>query len=1024
MQRFYNLLGILLFCGLTPVIYAERFPIKTYTVADGLLRDTIQKVKQDSHGFLWFCTGEGASRFDGYAFTNFTADDGLPVGAVNDFLETRDGIIYLATDGGVAKLNPTQIQNPQSHIQSSTNSLFKVLVPGNPQSKAIQVLFEDLDGTVWIGTSNGLYQLNNQDEFVALNLGESRTLQKQIFVTTILKDRQGALWIGTQGSGLFWRKPDGEVRQFTAADGLPGNLVASLLEDRAGKLWAGMRPGATAGLVLLNPEPDEAPIVVRSFTTADGLPSDWVPALFEGSDGQMWLGTTDGLCQWQATDARSVCRTYTGENHLCDKDVWSVAEDTDGNLWTGSRCGAKKWSRFGFTTYGEQDGIETTEINSIFENQAGEMFASINNGRAQTIYQFDGMGKFAAAGLRLPAEVTAFGWGWQQTVRQDSRGAWLIPTGEGLFGFPPKTQFKNLTKVLPHRISPPKMEKEIFRVFEDSRGDYWVATSNHNELWRWERAANAWHDYTYLFDSGWNRIGTAFVEDRSGNLWIATGADAGGGELIRYRDGQFKIFTLSDHVPDGWMRDLYVDHLNRLWLANNKNGLLRLDDVNSEELNFARYSTSDGLSSAGAHCLTEDAFGRIYIGSARGVDRLNPETGQVENFTTSDGLPNIDIMVAYHDKNNNLWFGTAKGLARYTPEPARKRQPPRVLITGVRINGETQTVSILGEREINDVELNSDQRQISVDFLGLGASLGERLKYEYRLSGGDWAQTDERTINFANLATGAYQFQIRAVTLDRIASSPASFSFRIAAPIYWRPWFLFGCVLLVGCLVFSVYRYRVGHLLEMERVRMRIATDLHDDIGANLTKISILSEVAQQKLGKQVNREDDFNDGRLLENIAETSRESVSAMSDIVWAINPRKDSLVDLTRRMRRHAEEVLEQRGVLLQFNSTAAELRLNANVRRNVYLIFKESLNNIVRHAQASTVLIDFQVEQNWLVLIIADDGAGFETESETDGNGLPSIKKRAAELKAILEINSAPGDGATIIVRIGLRRKFWG
>ena len=123
----------------------------------------------------------------------------------------------------------------------------------------------------------------------------------------------------------------------------------------------------------------------------------------------------------------------------------------------------------------------------------------------------------------------------------------------------------------------------------------------------------------------------------------------------------------------------------RLWIANPKSGLLRLDDVNADKLQFVRYATAEGLSSAGAYCVTEDAFGRIYIGTARGLDRLNPETGQIENFTTADGLPNSNIQIAYRDRKNNLWFGTSSGLARFVPEPEKARQPPNVLITGLRV---------------------------------------------------------------------------------------------------------------------------------------------------------------------------------------------------------------------------------------------------------------------------------------------------------------------------------------------------
>ena len=1026
-----GIIGRVLIAGLfflsAAVIWAERLPIKTYTVADGLLRDEVEKIKQDSRGFLWFCTAEGVSRFDGYGFTNFTAKNGLPDPHVHDFLETRSGEIYIATGNGLAKLNSVDPRNPQSQIQPQQTSLFTVYLPENPQARRVQVLFEDQAGTIFVGTSDGLYQINAENKLEAVNLGKSRAAEPQISVTAIIQDRRGALWLGTEGSGLLRVAADGKIRQFIASDGLPGNLIASLLEDRDGNLWAGMRLPATAGVALLNGEAGgspQTPIVRRAFGSADGLPSHWVPSIYQASNGRLWLGTIAGLCEWQGEAAKSVCRTYTSANDLCDKDVWSVAEDKGGNLWTGSRCGAKKWAQYGFTAYDERDGIEAVQTNSIFENRIGQLFAVVRKDGTRTIYRFKADGKFTGVRPRLPPETNYFGWGWKQTAWQDSSGAWLIPNGLGLFRFAPRTKFESLAGISPQKFSPATKGSDVFRVFEDSRGDIWIATTyGGEELWRWERGANLWHDLTAEIIAGPpRRLVSSFVEDRSGNLWIGTGADTGA-ELLRYRAGQFRIFTAADGLPDGWIRDLYVDRAGRLWIANSKNGLLRLDDVNAEQANFVRYSTNDGLSSAGANCLTEDAFGRIYIGGGRGVDRLNPATGQIENFTTTDGLPSSFVEVAYRDRQNNLWFGTAKGLTKYVPEPERKRQMPTILLTGLRVGGESQPISILGEAEIPEREFNSDQRQITVDFVGLGASLGESLKYEYRLGDAAWTRTTERTVNFANLAAGAYQFEVRAATADQIYSHPALFSFRIAAPVWQRPWFLALLLILTATAGYGVYRARVARLLAMERVRTRIATDLHDDIGANLTKISVLSEVAKQKLRTGGNGAPEFNGGNLLENIAETSRESVSAMSDIVWAINPRKDSLADLTSRMRRHAEEILEQQGISLQFDSTVADLRLTADVRRNIYLIFKESLNNIVRHSQATVVKISFNVWQTRLVLLIADDGDGFEMTTATEGNGLASMEKRVAELGGKLQITSTPGDGATINLQIELKRKLW-
>jgi signal transduction histidine kinase len=472
--------------------------------------------------------------------------------------------------------------------------------------------------------------------------------------------------------------------------------------------------------------------------------------------------------------------------------------------------------------------------------------------------------------------------------------------------------------------------------------------------------------------------------------------------LIRYRNGKFKIFTQNEYpLLKGWTRDLFVDDKNRLWLANSTTGVLRLDNVDAEKLEFINYTTAEGLSSIGVSCIAEDQFGRIYVGTGRGLDRLNPETGQVENFTTADGLPKSNVETAYRDQHNNLWFGSSDGLARYKPEPQRNRQPPNILLTSFRVNGESKSVSVLGESEIPMLELNSDQKQISIDFLGLGASLGEKLNYEYRLNNAvEWVSTKDKTVNFANLNSGKYNFEVRAITADRLYSEIAAASFQIAVPFYRRWWFIVAIALLTASAIYLFYKNRLAYLLEIERMRTRIATDLHDDIGANLTRISLLSEVAKQNAENK----------NLLTSIADIARESVGSMNDIVWAIAPEHDGLIDLTRRMRQHAEEIFALRDIDLKFSApnSDAHLKLSVGIRRDVLLIFKEAVNNAARHSDCSKVEIEFKCEDSILYLQIKDNGKGFDAENiESDGQGLRSMKRRAENLKGILQIDSQNG-----------------
>lgn len=292
---FFRLAALLIFCVSTSL--AERLPIKTYTVADGLLRDFVYRIKQDSRGFLWFSTPEGISRFDGYAFTNFTTNDGLPHRSVLDFLETSGGTIYIATDKGLARLNP------QGARSSAENPLFTVLLPDNRSAEKIQTLYEDRNNQVWVGTSDGLYKLietGGRIEFEnvplgvplegtggAINMPGPNTLP----ISAILETAGGALWIGTFGGGLFRLSADGNVRRYTDDDALPDNKITDLLEDRNGRIWMSLRSYLKGGVCLLDAADAEKP-VKKCYTTKDGLGSNWIRGMLEASDGGLWQSPT------------------------------------------------------------------------------------------------------------------------------------------------------------------------------------------------------------------------------------------------------------------------------------------------------------------------------------------------------------------------------------------------------------------------------------------------------------------------------------------------------------------------------------------------------------------------------------------------------------------------------------------------------------------------------------------------------------------------------------------------------------
>jgi len=1001
---------------------AEQLPIRTYTTADGLARDRVFKIVPDPRGFLWFCTYDGLSRFDGFEFVNYSVAQGLPHRVVFDLLITRSGDYWVATSAGVARFNP---------LASSSESKFKTYVPARRvDTEVISDLYEDSSATIWVGTGNGLYKLRPdggdwQLEYVTLgeNTGE------QLDITTVVEDSPGVLWIGTE-QGLFRRFSDGKVERYSTKDGLPHPHVRDILRDPDGTIWVATGLGLCR---LVSNVRAGQPIVDRLYTKKDGLVHEAIFSLFRTSSGGLWLSTTMGISEF-SPDPLPVGGhfiNYTREHGLSDAAIRTMAEDHDGNLWLGSESGgAMKITRRGFTSYSEVDGLEHGRIAALGEDRNGELFVVTGSLKSPSyhIHRFDGR-RFENFRVNLPNGVVPT-WGWNQLFVQDRLQQWWVPTTTGLFQFPASRSLDALARTNPAKVYTPQnglSGNEPFRLYEDSRGNIWISiiTAPSNAyLNRFEPATGKFYAYGQEVALRADSAPTAFQEDRSGNIWIGFYW----GDLSRYRNGKFEPFTKADGVPGGFIRALFLDHLGRLWIASAEGGLARVDDPAQERPTFVHYTVKEGLSSDQITCITEDQWGRIYIGTGIGIDRLDPETGRVKRFTMADGLPNGFVSVAYRDHNNVLWFGTLQGLSKLVPSIDGPSEAPPILIQQLRVAGSDLPISDLGVTQLGNLEFEANKNQLEIKFVSLGFRPGDVLRYQFMLEGADkdWgAPTNQRYVNYANLKPGSYRFRVRAVNADGVVSNqPASIAFTIVPPVWQRWWFISLVILLLIAVTHLIYRYHMRRLIELERVRTRIATDLHDDIGASLSKIAILSDVA----GQELSTVHDSPVAAPLAQIADTSRDCVDAMSDIVWAVNPQRDHLSDLTYRMRRFAEDLLDAKDIDFTIRSSLEDkdVTLGADLRREVYLIFKECINNLVKHSDCTEAAVAFSVSGPWLVVSVTDNGKGFETSSNGNspgmgGHGLASMERRAQSIGGSLKIDSGVSRGTSVTLKVPIRQR---
>lgn len=1024
-------------------VRAERLPLKTYSTVDALANNEINKIFRDSRGFLWFCTAGGLSRFDGYSFTNFAGENGLPDPVVNDLLETRTGEYWLATNVGLVRFNPSGA--PVDHVikineSLATSKMFSTILTDdqNQSISAVNALLEDHEGNLWSGTNKGLYRLEwaaGSLTLHAIDLGTPRDYPAQSQILSLIEDVTGCLWVATP-SGLYQRRPDGTTARYTKNDGLPTDYIQTLFEDDEKRLWAGTRD---SGFFEFSADRDKSKVaIVRSYNTKNGLPTGWIYELFETADREFWAATNEGLLEFYPDnkDRGLTTRAYSTRNGLTYREITALAEDLSGNLWLGtSSAGAMKLARKGFETYDEQDGIAL--VNSIFEDKEGGLCfrgavlgdnrtsvfegAQLDLLRSTRDTYYTRFGRFDGEHFSWfkPDALRNFGWVSEQLTLQTRNGEWWVGTSDGLYHFAATANFEHLKSEGPLAIYTMKdglATNQVFRLLEDSNGNIWISTisSAINGLSRWNAATGRLEDLANSpgLPSPPNNLARIFGEDSAGNIWI--GYSRG---VARFRNGTFTFFTDSNGVPPGAIVQIYLDHKGRFWLVSARSGLIEVQNPDAVQPNFKSFTTAQGLSSNELSVITDDLSGRVYVGGGLGLDQVDPATGRVNRFTAADGLAPGAFLSAFRDRKGDLWFGTTRGLSRYTPATNETTEPPPILISGVQVAGSRQAVSMLGARQISLPELSANQNQVEIQYVGLSFGTGEVIRYQYKLEGvdADWSlPTEQRVVNYANLAPRHYRFLVRALSSGgAISIIPAYVSFTIMPPIWRRWWFEVLAAIAVGGIIYAMFRYRVARVLEVASIRTRIAADLHDDIGSNLTRIAILSEVAQSRL---------HDDSQLiadpLKSIAEISRESVASMSDIVWAINPKRDTLLDLLQRMRRFTNGILLPRGIELQFHAPQLDydLKLGASVRRNVFLVLKEALNNAVRHSQCTSVLIDLKIERSWVVLTVRDDGVGFEPAKNAEGQGLSNLAKRARDSRGELQVNSMPGNGTEIVLRV--------
>lgn len=967
--------------------------MRAFNTNDGLAHNRINCIVQAPNGLLWFCTDDGLTRYDGQKMVTYRREDGLPHAHVNSLLYRRNGEMWLATDGGLARMEPRR---------NSTRLLFTVYrLPELPESNNVNHIAEDSEGNLWCATSGGLFRLDGKDgRFHTVDLPGFAMGRDARHVTKVLIGADGAIWIGTVKGGVLRREGHNPWRQFGVGQGLPDAFAGGIEPAGNNTIWVALRH---AGALRLRSIPQHPWFRIEERIN-EPVKGRAVFDIFRSRDGRLMFSGAGFVVGRESPNAFVTERRYGTEDGLTDSEIRCLGEDGEGNLWVGTYdSGLVRIPREGFTTYNNADGF-IKGFQTILSGPLGEPCFWSGTQLNRTLACFDGK-RFVPLLLNLPPNVPALGLESRQAITTDLYNGWWFTTQDVLIRLTAPS-LRDLATARVDRFPTRAFSGTPYHVFTDSQGDIWMG--GRGALLRWVRRTGEVQRWAPSDLAVKEVIIAAIAEPSPGVVWMGQRYQS---PNLRWRNSRIEVLQRGEGTPTGMVNAFHTDHKGKLWIATGGNGIYRVENPSADQPRYRNYTAADGLSSNDVYAITEDRLGRLYLGTGNGVVRMSGDPPRFLHFTEEHGLAPGLIQDAFCDRNGDIWIATKEGASRISPLADPHAQPPQTVVTSVRVNGLARPSDELGEQRIVDLHLGPRENNLEIGFGAVDQRVGARLDFQTRLRHdqlwSDWA--GDRSVRYADLSPGSYQFEVRARNeFGQQSSQPATIVFSIASPLWQRWWFLWAVSCIVAGLGLWAHQFRLSRAVALERMRARISADLHDDFGASLSRIVLLSELANQRFSSAPSES-----RSVIAEIADTGRSLLDNMSDIVWSIDPRCDNLQDLTDRIREFAGAHLEPQNITWTMDAlpAIADGALTPERRRDVYLIFKEAIHNIGKHAGPCHVHLRLHLSDGFLLGEIQDDGKGIGAISN-DGNGLSNMDSRARRCGGKLEIRSQPGKGTTL------------
>lgn len=926
---------------------SQTYPFRTYSIESGLSESVVHAVIQDIDGYMWLGTGHGLNRFDGIVFENYFEEHGLNDSKVYSLLQSKDGKIWIGSDKGV-------------------NFAFKDSIYFDPalstlQNSTVISIFEDIHGDMWFGTDgDGVWHYRNNESLILFSTSQGFRSNQ---IRSIAQSENGDIWFATR-DGLT-QLSNGNLRTFTVEDGLPENRIRDVLIDDNDVLWIASRKGLSRfdgnGFSVLG--------------LREGLMEEKIQTLSLAKDGSLWLGTESGVSQYK----EGVFKNYTTNEGLSNSIVYSSTIDREGNVWFGTfGGGVSLFLGDYFENYNSENGLPNDLVTTITESSDGKLWMGTYGGGLVSIG--DNQFEYYNSDSGLPDDRVYH-------LSTDSKGRTWIGMRDGL-----AYMQNGRVKVFSDTEFP---FRKVRHVMEDSEGNYWISTYDEGLIYYSDEGYKQYNQEASLPSN--TVLGS--VEGEDGSIWVATYAG-----VAVLKEGLIKSYTIQDGLPNNGVMSIIKDDKGTIW-ASTSGGIAWFDGVR-----FVDITVEDGLPDKVCYFITQDENGVYWIGTNGGIARLDVEKFYSQNsidkeqaitvITREEGLISNEMNLGsvYQDKEGHFWFGSVEGVSHFFRDAYKSNQiAPKVHILSLTASGR--------EYETYDFELNHNRNFIEIDYSAINFTSPNQVVYEYQMSGIDpgWQRTTSRVAKYPSLPPGEYFFRVHARNSNGIWSDEIGvIRFKVNPPFWMTWWFVLLVFGIIVGIIYLFYRnYQFMKLVDIERMRVRIASDLHDDVGTSLTEIALQSDFLQAE-----NVDSEFKNS--LNQIGKQCRRIVTSLDDIVWSIDARNDTLGDLTDRMQDYMLNVLEPNNFSLSydFEDLKMENKLPVPVKENLYLIFKEAVNNIAKYSNGNKVLVSMNSKNGSFLFVIHDNGTSGKGLKKT-GHGLRNMEMRAQRIGANVDFKEENG-----------------